>query len=564
MSQPRETPSSITAWFRPENQTDIDDSDKILKAAFERALKFYKEQAKKNDLPSFQSSTMESVLAEVGKAEEQCAKKRSTRGRISRAMSSGWTTTVNKINTFSTVIDVLVSTHPEYAAPVWGTIKFLFLVTLNHQELASKISDAFTAISEALPEVDFLASQLYPVPRIQSTLATMYTHIIDFCIRALKWYRKASSFFRKTFAAIKDPWTLEFDEVVSQIQRTTLRIREQAAVAHQAETRHVSTMVCEVRREVLKMRDERNLSAVQASPGVLLGSPTLSPLSKPSILGKAPLVLKEMAKYFLTVPFNPSEALILGAAVRDRRRVRGSPVSDQVWTSAKLRNWISQLGSALVQLQGSFITADASRDFALDMVELAKATGLPLAWYVGSRLPSTPLMDPMTVTQIWRSFVWQILEENTDSTSYRNLVESDFSSCSTEDDWIALLVAVLAEMPRVILVVDCHKEEHQIRDTVGKFWRIYREQKAKTTVKMLLLSYSSPRASMPVMLPDDGVAFYSVSLDQDRKPGTARASMQGNLRGRRQVAARRGGGASQLRPFMLKLLEQRDQAADKL
>lgn len=128
-------------------------------------------------------------------------------------------------------------------------------MTLNHQELSSKISDAFSAISDALPEVSFLAHQLYPIPNIQHTLAVMYTHIIDFCIRALKWYRKVTKgFFRKAWAAVKDPWVLEFDDVVRKIEASNRRIREQAQVAHQAETRFVSNMMAEVRMEVKSLR----------------------------------------------------------------------------------------------------------------------------------------------------------------------------------------------------------------------------------------------------------------------------------------------------------------------
>ncbi|KAF4459550.1 Nacht domain [Fusarium albosuccineum] len=435
---------------------------------------------------------------------------------------------------------------------------------MNHQELASKISEAFTAIGDALPEVDFLASQLYPVPRIQSTLATIYTHIIDFCIRALTWYRKTrGNFLRKTLAAIKDPWALEFDEVVRQIQRAVARIREQAAVAHQAETRHISYMMSEVRTEVMNIRKERNMESSLLNNMPSIANTVLSPSNQPSILGKVPLVIKVMSKYFSSVPFQPEKALVLGAAVRDRRRARGHPVSDQLWTSIKLRNWISKPGSALVQVKGTLATADASRDFALDMIELAKAVGLPLAWCVSSQLPSTSSARSIKVEDIWRSLLWQVLEKNSDGSSYRNLAESDFASCSNEDDWITLLVAVLAEMSHVVLVIDCHQEERGIRETVGKFWRTVTEQKAKTTVKMLLLTYSNPGTSMPVILPSEDVQLYTVALGQDRRPGMARALLQGNPRGRRQVVARRGGGASQLRPFMAKLLEDGGNAADK-
>ncbi|RSL68523.1 hypothetical protein CEP51_012478 [Fusarium floridanum] len=521
--KPEECPPRVKAWFKPENDADLGDPERILKEAYQKAEQFNRDQARKNrkyEFPLSKSSTMDSVLDEVRKAEEQLIAKKNSRHRFTKAMGLAWITAVEKINTFSTAIDVLVSSHPEYAALVWGSMKFLFLVTLNHQELASKILEAFCAISEALPEVNFLASELYPIPRMQSTLATIYTHIIDFCSRAVRWYNKTrGSFIRKTLAAIKDPWALEFDDVVRQIHRTTARIREQAAVAHQAETRYVSSLVSQVKQEVLELKVGRNVYA--SSHGALLGGTTLSPLDQPSLMGRAPLVIKEMAKYFFSVPFKPEKALDLGITLRDRRRRRGNPIPDQLWTSVKLRNWISQLGSALVQVQGNLVAADASRDFALDIVELAKGAGLPLAWYISSQLE-----EPMAVLNVWRSLVWQVLEQNLHSSSYKNLTESNFNSCTTEDDWISLLVAVLAEIPRVILVIDSHQDERKTRETVRKFWNTFTERKVATTVKMLLLTYSNPGTPMPSMLPNDDVEFYSLRMGHDRRPGMARALIQ--------------------------------------
>ncbi|RSM04145.1 hypothetical protein CEP52_006999 [Fusarium oligoseptatum] len=425
--KPEECPPRVKAWFKPENHSDLGDPDRILKEAYQKAEQFNRDQARKNrkyEFPSSKSSTMDSVLDEVRKAEEQLIAKKNSRHRFTKAMGLAWTTAVEKINTFSTAIDVLVSSHPEYAGLVWGSMKFLFLVTLNHQELASKISEAFCAISEALPE---------------------------------------------------------------KAQQEMLAVRRQRAIS-----------------------DPR----VWALPD----GATISPLSQPSLMGRAPLVIKEMAKYFFSVPFKPEKALDLGITLRDRRRRRGNPIPDQLWTSVKLRNWISQPGSALVQVQGNLVAADASRDFALDIVELAKGAGLPLAWYISSQLE-----EPMAVLNVWRSLVWQVLEQNLDSSSYKNLTESNFNSCTTEDDWISLLVAVLAEIPRIVLVIDSHQDERKTRETVRKFWNTFTERKVTTTVKMLLLTYSNPGTPMPSMLPNDDVEFYSLRMGHDRRPGMARA-----------------------------------------
>lgn len=95
----------------------------------------------------------------------------------------------------------------------------------------------------------------------------MYTHIIDFCLRALEWYHKAGGgFFKKAFAAIKDPWSLEFEDVVQQIKQTNARVREQAIIAHQAETRHISLKISDVQLEVMNLRkDNKDLRSLMVS-----------------------------------------------------------------------------------------------------------------------------------------------------------------------------------------------------------------------------------------------------------------------------------------------------------
>ncbi|KPM35025.1 hypothetical protein AK830_g11550 [Neonectria ditissima] len=504
----------VTAWFRPESQQDVDDSSKVIRLAYEKAMLFHQEQSKsrrKAHLTSFfESTSIDDVLSHVRQVEQHHVTAKEGKNRVSKSISSGWTTTVSRINAFSSAIDVLVSSHPEYAAPVWGTIKFFFTATLNHQELASKVTESFAAISNALPELDFLANQLYPVPNIQQTLASIYTHVVDFCIRALKWYHKAgSSFFRKAVAAIKDPWALEFEDVVRQIQNTTARIRQQATVAHQAETRYISSMVADVRLEVLNLRNEnmaQNFLKVTEPAGPILSidvppNPPKQPLTLPSI----PFIPAEMSKYLQSIPFDSEKDLSRGIALRNRRRVRSNAGWDDIWASTKLRDWISQPGSALVELQGSLITTDASRDFAFDMIDLVKSTKLPLA--------------------------------------------------CTEEDWLQLLVAVLDEFSRIVLILDSHGEGSQAIDAVDKFWALVDERKITTAIKMLLLTYPAPGVHLPAILPRDGIASFTVTLGQDRRPGSARASMHGNARGQRRAGPRSAGGPSLLKPFVLQLTE---------
>lgn len=264
-----------------------------------------------------------------------------------------------------------------------------------------------------------------------------------------------------------------------------------------------------------------------------------------------------MSKYFLSIPFDPEKALSHGRAMRNLQRARGNSSWDEMWTSTKLRSWISQRGSAVVELQGSLAEPDTSRHFAFDIIDLVKSTELPLAWYVSSRVPSTSLKGPMTVTDILRSLLQQLLAQNKEVFVGSSLKESEFASCSTEEEWLRLFVAVLVEFPRVILILDSHGEGLQVFDAVRKFWVMVDERKMKTATKMLLLTYPAAGALTPAILPNDDIASsFTMTL------GHSRSQMRDNVRDQRRTLPRLGGGPSQFKPFVLQLMEPKIDSED--
>lgn len=272
-----------------------------------------------------------------------------------------------------------------------------------------------------------------------------------------------------------------------------------------------------------------------------------------------PFIPERMAKYFLSIPFNPAKALSVGTALRNRRRARGTSTLDpaRVWKSVKLREWVSQPCSALLQLQGSVISADASRDFGLDIVDLTKQIGFPVAWYLGSPLPSTDIKKAMNVIDMLRSLVQQVLDDNRDEFLNSNLEEANFASCSTEEGWIRLFIGMISQLPRLVIIIDTHKDATHILGMIRKFWELVETMNCKTVVKMLLLTYSITGTAMPVFLTGDNVTYLHMSLDQDRRPGTMRISMYGKGKGRRvvQSSQRGGGGPHLLKPYMLRLMD---------
>lgn len=119
---------------------------------------------------------------------------------------------------------------------------------MNHEELSNKIAQAFAEIGAVLPEIDFVAQKLYPVKSIQITLARVYAQILEFCMRATRWYDKIRrSPVKKVLSAVLKAWPLEFQDIRLNIDTQFRRLREQSAVAHQAETRDIHAKINDIR-----------------------------------------------------------------------------------------------------------------------------------------------------------------------------------------------------------------------------------------------------------------------------------------------------------------------------
>ncbi|EJT75559.1 hypothetical protein GGTG_05492 [Gaeumannomyces tritici R3-111a-1] len=74
---------------------------------------------------------------------------------------------------YGAIFDMFSSHHPEYVSLAWGTMKFLFIAVLNHEELLTEISKTIARIADVLPRTELL-SDLYPTPRMQEAVSLVY------------------------------------------------------------------------------------------------------------------------------------------------------------------------------------------------------------------------------------------------------------------------------------------------------------------------------------------------------------------------------------------------------
>ncbi|KAG6363101.1 hypothetical protein INS49_008196 [Diaporthe citri] len=400
-------------------------------------------------------------------------------------------------------------------------------VTLNQEELSLKIAQAVAEIGSVLPEVNFVACQLYPVQAIQQTLADAYTHIVAFCIQATKWYHDVSrNRARKLWHAIANPWPLEFQDTRIAIDTCFRRLREQSALAHQTETRAIHAKVC----EVLAISTHGHPSLCQPDLGYDASKTTVYMEDTGSSDDVRIVInLESVSVFFDSIPIDASRAVKTGLVTRDRRRTRGSELLGAIWDKPALHKWISSPKSAILRVDSPFARQDAALDFALDIIEMARLAKIRLVLYLGVDINKGPVL----ISDVLRSLTLQIIEQNPDILAKARIQHEQFKNSENVDDWLQLLVALASSLPRLVLVLDAQENSTAILDVVSGLKEGLDARKADVSLKVMILTRQmSEDTASALLTPWAGCSGQLVvcnSRGLDRRP--VRYSSRGPPRG---------------------------------
>ena len=244
--------------------------------------------------------------------------------------------------------------------------------------------------------------------------------------------------------------------------------------------------------------------------------------------------------------------------MRDRRRARGGFGHPGVWTSAELREWISKPDSALLQLRGSLLRAEETRDIALDLVQLLRSVELPAIWYVGTAcsVESGPAKR-VPVADVLRSLIQQTIDQHTEVLQTWDINETRFQDCKSDRDWLRVFISVLSQIERIAIVVDAHQDVTEILGMISQFWDIASRDNIKTIVKILVLTYdASPEllGSFPLLPTTSKVGSSRLA----RGPGALARPGRGNSRflsqRRKTYRSLQIAGPEEFKPYVLQFV----------
>ena len=111
-----------------------------------------------------------------------------TQRQVAQAkIRSGWKAFSEVAYEYSKVMDLLVEQAPEYVSLVWGAIKIVLVVQINHEELKQKVKEHMDQIKIRFEIVDHLTAYM-PKANLVTSVAKAYELFSRFLAKAVKYY----------------------------------------------------------------------------------------------------------------------------------------------------------------------------------------------------------------------------------------------------------------------------------------------------------------------------------------------------------------------------------------
>ena len=110
--------------------------------------------------------------------------------------------------------------------------------------MLSSLTKGLLRIANSLPRLD-LAAVLYPTKRMKQAVAELYANIIQFFLRAQKWYQEGK--IRHAIHSITRPVELRYNDLIEGIEECSSNLDKLAWAGSQAEQRDMHSEIKELR-----------------------------------------------------------------------------------------------------------------------------------------------------------------------------------------------------------------------------------------------------------------------------------------------------------------------------
>ncbi|KAI5846544.1 hypothetical protein DFP73DRAFT_494697, partial [Morchella snyderi] len=215
-----------------------------LSDAYKDALKTYEDLNKKRKLKDEDLALLKKnagigdVLQAIKDAKVKNESGRSAATNLIHKITPAY---IERLDRFSKVVEIAIQSHPEIAALVWSGVKFVIIISQDIFHTYEKICAILEKISLCLERFSEILDLCGRTNLLNSRVMTFYCDIIDFCLKATKFYARSKwrTFAASIFGSLHEP----FDELSRKIDAHTREVEGAADVEHLRITKNIETHV---------------------------------------------------------------------------------------------------------------------------------------------------------------------------------------------------------------------------------------------------------------------------------------------------------------------------------
>ncbi|KAI0401356.1 hypothetical protein F4802DRAFT_580431 [Xylaria palmicola] len=498
--------NEFEAWYTPSASTTRDLADEVFRetcAAYKATLA--KDSTNKRWIEDSKPSNLTAVLASIKDAQVlyEARKGDSSTRQLLVDLSE-------KIHHYGGIMDVLVQHHPEYVSLVWGAMKVLFVGIVNHKNLIDRLSTGLCEIGDLPPRAEIML-QLYPTVQTKQIIIALYTNILEFLLRALRWYQESK--IMHAVHAITKPVELRYADILAKISSLSRKLLETALVSSLAEQRDMHNKIREqLSRQASLQTSIGQLLAIVAEVKHSIATEQVIAASS-RIEFRQNLTEIQLMQFISllsgTALLDATKTLQASVLLRNRRRARVSSRGPRLWYDSRVDKWNRSQGSGLITISGTRKLRFHIRDFCTDSIVTLRESKIPVVWAVkpidSLQEETAKIESQISTIEILKCLIFQAVQINSSLHTDAALAPylNAYHAARTEKEWLALFCSVIQGIPQLYAFVDLELIHPQWAKQAEDFcWPAavqivldeLSRRNCRSIIKVALVSYGSPLA----------------------------------------------------------------------
>ena len=365
----------------------------------------------------------------------------------------------------------------------------------------STFAKALCRIADSLPRQE-LASVLYPTKQIKQGVAQLYAHLMEFLVKAMKWYREGA--LKHIVHSITQPVGIRYKDILESIEDCSRNVDKWVIASAQAELRDMHALQ---QKTLLNIETTRSVAQSNAFTvdEIMKIVVSMTPQLTQLIAGQLDtnqrvfdLQLSNMLTFTTgSSILDPETSFRSGLLKRNKHKLRFGR-QPTFWQSPKLKLWTDSDVSALVIVTGPYSLREKAKDFGINVIEAVRSTATPVLWVLPKHDQS--IAGRITTVDILKSLVQQAMRLNRVFQSERACALScaRIQSAVQESEWFDILGSTLAGLQLVYIVFDIGTLGRTILALSDEFswplaffslFQTLASRASQTRLKIVLISY---------------------------------------------------------------------------